>query len=165
MKKPQHASARKEMARHLSATLREARHQAQLTQADVAERVGVATEVYGRMERGHLMPSLLNLRALCEVLRLDADAALGLTVAEMPARDKGHPPAVEEPPRLRRLLRTLRQLDDQQLAAIGSVARGYVSSAKSLETPSLTWGNDCRPSPAACAGRPGAPGTNPGAGG
>jgi transcriptional regulator with XRE-family HTH domain len=97
-----------------------------LTQADVAERVGVATEVYGRIERGNLTPSVPNLRKLCMVLRVDASAALGLEVGEAEAwlKESAAPP--EESPRLRRLLRTLRQLDDKQLTAVGYMARSLV---------------------------------------
>jgi len=69
---------KKRLTVHLGEMLREARRKAELTQADVAERVGVVTEVYGRMERGNLTPSVLTLRKLCLVLRVDASAALGL---------------------------------------------------------------------------------------
>ena len=136
MKTPWHPRTKKKLTEHLGAALREARLKAEWTQADVAERVGVATEVYGRMERGHLTPSVSNLRTLCRVLRLGADAALGLEPHETPAWVKEGPAAEDDPPRLRRLLRTLRQLDDRQLAAIGFVARSYVQAPEGgPETP------------------------------
>jgi transcriptional regulator with XRE-family HTH domain len=69
---------KKKLTVHLGEALRAARLKAELTQANVAERIGVATEVYGRMERGNLTPSVFSLRKLCMVLQLDADAALGL---------------------------------------------------------------------------------------
>jgi transcriptional regulator with XRE-family HTH domain len=72
------APTKKTLTVHLGEALRAARERTGWTQADVAERVGVATEVYGRMERGHMMPSVSSLRTLCVVLRLDADVALGL---------------------------------------------------------------------------------------
>jgi transcriptional regulator with XRE-family HTH domain len=113
---------KKKLTEHLGGALRTARQEAALTQADVAERVGVATEVYGRMERGLLTPSVPSLRKLCLVLSLDANAVLGLGTRGVawltePASTS------EEPPRLRRLLRTLRQLGDAQLAALGVMAR------------------------------------------
>ncbi|HEY0092769.1 MAG TPA: helix-turn-helix transcriptional regulator, partial [Archangium sp.] len=47
------------LPRGLAATIgtaaRAARVQANLTQEDVAERVGLATEVYGRLERGGML--------------------------------------------------------------------------------------------------------------
>jgi transcriptional regulator with XRE-family HTH domain len=126
MKKSDHLT-KKKMTVLLGEVLREARLKAELTQADVAERVGVATEVYGRIERGNLTPSVPNLRKLCMVLRVDASAALGLDVREAAAwlKESAAPP--EESPRLRRLLRTLRQLDDKQLNAVGYMVRSLVT--------------------------------------
>jgi transcriptional regulator with XRE-family HTH domain len=125
MKKSDHLT-KKKMTVLLGEVLREARLKAELTQADVAERVGVATEVYGRIERGNLTPSVPNLRKLCMVLRVDASAALGLDVGEAGAWLKESAPPPEESPRLRRLLRTLRQLDDKQLTAVSYMARSLV---------------------------------------
>jgi transcriptional regulator with XRE-family HTH domain len=59
---------KKKLTVHLGEMLKEARLKAELTQVDVADRVGVATEVYGRMERGDLTPSVPSLRRLCVVL-------------------------------------------------------------------------------------------------
>ena len=114
---------KKKLTVHLGEALREARLKAELTQADVADRVGVATEVYGRMERGNLTPSVPNLRKLCMVLRVDASAALGLEAGEAGAWLKASEPPPEESPRMRRLLRILRLLDDKQLKVVGFVAR------------------------------------------
>ncbi|MFY0568940.1 helix-turn-helix transcriptional regulator [Archangium lansingense] len=125
MKKDTHLT-KKMMTVHLGEVLRKARLKAELTQADVADRVGVATEVYGRMERGNLTPSVLTLRTLCVVLRLNASAALGLEDGEAATWLQESEPTPEESPQMRRLLRTLRQLDDKQLTAVGYVARSLV---------------------------------------
>ena len=125
MKKSTHLT-KKKLTVHLGAALREARLKAELTQADVAERVGVATEVYGRVERGNLTPSVPSLRRLCVALRVDANAVLNLNGREAAAWLKEPEPTSEESPRLRRLLRTLRQLDDKQLSTVGYVARSLV---------------------------------------
>jgi len=117
---------KKKLTVHLGEVLREARLKAELTQADVADRVGVATEVYGRIERGNLTPSVPNLRKLCMVLRVDASTALGLDAGEAAAWLMESEPPSEESPRLRRLLRILRQLDDKKLTTIGYVARSLV---------------------------------------
>jgi transcriptional regulator with XRE-family HTH domain len=122
MKKSNHLT-KKKLTVHLGTALREARLKTQWTQADVADRVGVATEVYGRMERGNLTPSVPNLRKLCLALRVDANAALGLDAREEAEWLKGADPGSEDPPRLRRLVRTLRQLGDDQLAAISGMVR------------------------------------------
>jgi transcriptional regulator with XRE-family HTH domain len=125
MKKSTHLT-RKKLTEHMGDALRAARLKAELTQADVADRVGVATEVYGRLERAHLLPSVPTLRKLCLVLRVDANAALGLTAQEAAEWLKGGAPTQEDPPRLRRLVRTLRQLRDDQLAAVGAMVRALV---------------------------------------
>jgi transcriptional regulator with XRE-family HTH domain len=88
----------------------------------VAERIGVATEVYGRLERGLLMPSVPTLRRLCVALGLAADTLLSLGPAEPPAWARSAPPPEQEPPQLRRLLRHLRKLSPGQLRALGNVA-------------------------------------------
>ena len=126
MKKNTHLT-KKKMTVHLGEVLREARLKAELTQADVAERVGVATEVYGRIERGNLTPSVPSLRRLCVALRVDANAVLNLNNHEAATWLQAPAPTPEESPQMRRLLRTLRQLDDKQLSAVGYMARSLVS--------------------------------------
>ncbi|MGZ3457223.1 MAG: helix-turn-helix domain-containing protein [Archangium sp.] len=99
---------------------RHARGQAGLTQADVADRVGLATEVYGRLERGQLLPSVPSLLKLCLTMRVSSDRLLGLDasrVAGWAARPEQH-----EPPQLRRLLRTLRQLTPAQVKVVAQLA-------------------------------------------
>ncbi|WP_232537365.1 helix-turn-helix domain-containing protein [Cystobacter fuscus] len=113
---------RQHLARSLGDTAREARKREGLTQADVAERIGVATEVYGRLERGLLMPSVPTLRRLCVALRLAADSLLALGPAEPPAWARTEPSPEQEPPQLRRLLRHLRKLNPEQLRALSNVA-------------------------------------------
>jgi DNA-binding XRE family transcriptional regulator len=56
--------------------LRAARLRVRLTQAQAAEAAGLAPEVYGRMERGKMLPSLPTLVALCGVLRTCMDEVL-----------------------------------------------------------------------------------------
>lgn len=123
MRRSKHLTKRK-LNTCLGNALRAARQETELTQADVAERVGVVTEVYGRMERGLLMPSVPSLRRLCMALRMDANAALGLDARERAnwLVEPASPPS-EDPPRLRRLVRALRQLGDDQLAAVGAMVR------------------------------------------
>jgi transcriptional regulator with XRE-family HTH domain len=114
---------KRKLAVRVGEVLRAARQERALTQADVAERVGMVTEVYGRVERGQMLPSLPKLRKLCLVLRVDANAALKLVGHQAPSWLEDTPePGAEGSPRMRRLLRTLRQLDDEQLAALHVMA-------------------------------------------
>ncbi|MFP2926982.1 helix-turn-helix transcriptional regulator [Pyxidicoccus sp. 3LG] len=105
--------------------VRAARQRLELTQADVAERVGIATEVYGRLERGHMLPSVRTLRKLCLVLNCSSDVLLGMAgaagVEGAPALAED-PPEYRERPEVRRLLRTVRKLDAPRLRLLGQVA-------------------------------------------
>jgi transcriptional regulator with XRE-family HTH domain len=124
------------LARHLGTTARAARTAAKLTQADVAERVGVATEVYGRLERGGMLPSVPTLRKLCSALRADANALLGLNSGvPLVSVNEPTPETEEESPRVRQVLRVLRRLTPSQLNAVGHVASTFI---KSNEHPSDT---------------------------
>jgi transcriptional regulator with XRE-family HTH domain len=117
---------KKKLMAHLAAVVREARKRAELTQADVAERVGVVTEVFGRLERGFLLPSVPTLRKLCRVLRLDANVVLGLDAEKAPSWLKAPEPEADDPPELRRLVRTLRRMDAAQISVMLSTANALV---------------------------------------
>lgn len=114
----------KRLAASVGAAARSARMRAGLTQADVADRVGIASEVYGRLERGRMLPSVPTLFRLCLALQLSADATLGLvtvansgaTLWEEDSTEKDHIPE------MRRLMRTLRRLSRTQLKLMNLVA-------------------------------------------
>jgi transcriptional regulator with XRE-family HTH domain len=110
------------LATIIGASVRAARQRLDLTQADVAERVGIATEVYGRLERGHMLPSVKTLRRLCLVLNCSSDVLLGVASAEKPVTVAEDPPEYGERPEVRRVLRALRRLDPAQLRLISQVA-------------------------------------------
>lgn len=119
---PGKREAKQKLAKMVGDSAREARLKAGLTQADVAERIAVATEVYGRLERGLLMPSVPTLRRLCMALKLTADALLGLDSPHAPAWAELAPPPAREEPQLRRLMRHVRKLNALQLRALSLVA-------------------------------------------
>ncbi len=56
--------------------LREARRRKGLRQGEVAEALHLSIAVYGRMERGKLLPSVTVLRELCGVLDASAEELL-----------------------------------------------------------------------------------------
>lgn len=130
------------LARFLGAAARECRLRANMTQADVADLVNIATEVYGRIERGGVLPSVPTFRRLCRALRADANKLLGLDVpptseaSGRPSAEASEPLPVdameepistpEDPPGLRRLFRYLKKLTPEQLRAIGHVASTYL---------------------------------------
>jgi transcriptional regulator with XRE-family HTH domain len=117
---------RAQLARHLGTVARAARQGLGLTQEEVAERLGVAAEVYARIERGRALPRVTNLRNLCCVLRVDAGALLGTARAGESAplpEPTPHPaPEASDSPLLRRLLRRARTLPGNALRALCRMA-------------------------------------------
>jgi len=115
--------AKQKLSKALGDAAREARKREGVTQADVAERIGVATEVYGRLERGLLMPSVPTLRRLCLALKLPADSLLALGTPHPPAwAEAPSAPAETGGPQMRRLMRHVRKLNPDQLRALSHVA-------------------------------------------
>jgi transcriptional regulator with XRE-family HTH domain len=123
------------MSKSLSATfareLRAARRARGWTQAELAERAGIAVEVCGRLERGQVLPRTDTLVQLASALRVTTDALLGIA----PPRERAAEPEAEyAPPEMRRLVRrlrgesrrTIRQLD-LFLSSLG-VGRGGQSA-------------------------------------
>ncbi|AEI63425.1 DNA-binding protein [Corallococcus macrosporus] len=84
----------------------------------------MATEVYGRLERGGMLPSVQTLLKLCHELHVSADELLGLSAnAVNGASRPGEPPtAPQERPEVRRLLRTVRPLEPAKVKLLGLVA-------------------------------------------
>ncbi|WP_043388731.1 helix-turn-helix transcriptional regulator [Archangium violaceum] len=93
------------LSKTLSDTAREARLRAGLSQSDVAERLELHEEVYGRIERGSLLPSIITLRRLSLVLHVPSNELLGIDSAWMPP-----PPSQRDSSRSRRLLHSVREL-------------------------------------------------------
>jgi transcriptional regulator with XRE-family HTH domain len=125
------------LKRNIGTALLGARERAGLTQADVASLVGLAPAVYGRIERGHMLPSVPTLHRLCVALRISANVLLGLDAEEPHVRmPLPHQPA--EPPELRRLaliLPTLSSSALHTLAALASAIALKKREAKSAPPP------------------------------
>jgi transcriptional regulator with XRE-family HTH domain len=122
----------KPLASILGAVARAARMRAGLTQEDVAERIGMASEVYGRMERGQMLPRVENLRRMCLVLNVAPHQLLGLE----PVGPEETNPAEELKPRaddtadMRRLLRRMRKLSPTQVKLLSLIAGAMVAKGK-----------------------------------
>ncbi|ATB30055.1 helix-turn-helix domain-containing protein [Melittangium boletus] len=115
-----------QLQRLLGEVARSARARLGLTQAQVALRVGLVPNVYGRIERGGMMPAVPTLRRLARVLELSTDALLLLREEDV-AASVHHPlPEVElsgdlrqlmvlvrgwRPAKVKQLLRVLRLLE------------------------------------------------------
>jgi transcriptional regulator with XRE-family HTH domain len=99
--------------RSIGRAARQARRARRLTQEDVADRVGVSTQFYGRIERGYALPSVTTLRRMLDVLDLRADDLLGVAGIEATSDDdapvQAQAQTETENPHLRRLMRYLRR--------------------------------------------------------
>ncbi|WP_164019473.1 helix-turn-helix domain-containing protein [Pyxidicoccus trucidator] len=113
-----------ELATRIGSAAREARTQLGLTQAEVAEKLGLAHMVYSRLERGKMLPSVQTLLRMCSVLRISSDELLGLADEEEGAKsgkkgERGQGGA----PKLRQLTGLARKMDEDQLDALVKVAQ------------------------------------------
>lgn len=101
----------------IGSAVRSQRNKLGLTQADVAERVGIATEVYGRLERGHMLPSVRTLRKLCLVLNCSSDVLMGLTAnsPDVVAQQESDDSAIN------RIAKRMRELDPKHISLVGQM--------------------------------------------
>jgi transcriptional regulator with XRE-family HTH domain len=108
-----------QLRRTIGRAAREARTQLRLTQAEVAEALGMAPEVYGRIERGEFMPSVPTLVSVATVLRVAPDQLLGWT--ELQARGR----SVE----YERILSLLDRAEDASLKKAEAILRALFAPA------------------------------------
>jgi transcriptional regulator with XRE-family HTH domain len=94
---------------------RAARLRLGLTQAEVAQKVGLGSSVYGRIERGMMMPSVPTLRRMCVALELASDVLLSLGAQEGAAGPALRAPEVGEHPELSRIVHLLRGWPPERL--------------------------------------------------
>jgi transcriptional regulator with XRE-family HTH domain len=107
----------------LGKAARQARIRSGLTQADVAESIGTVTEVYGRMERGKLLPSVPTLLRLCVALQSGPHELMGFVPVasgenKSPWDALKPAPGQPETPELQRLVRRLGRLHRSDLRLV-----------------------------------------------
>lgn len=112
----------------LGSRLRRARMRLDLTQAQVAREVGFVTTVYGRIERGDMLPSVPKLRELCLLLGISADVLLSLRSVERtsPADSSGP----QESPELQRLSRLVCALPPDRFELFRQMLQELTGSAE-----------------------------------
>jgi transcriptional regulator with XRE-family HTH domain len=122
----------KPLASTLGAVARAARMRAGLTQEDVADRIGMASEVYGRMERGQMLPRVENLRRMCLVLNVPPHLLLGLEELGSEATNTAEElkPRSDDTADMRRLLRRMRKLSPTQVKLLSLIAGAMVAKGK-----------------------------------
>lgn len=118
------------LQRLLGDAARAARLRLGLTQADVAQKVGMGSSVYGRIERGMMMPSVPTLRRMCVALELSSDVLLSLVAKEGAAVSAPRAPEVGEHPELSRIVHLLHGWPPERLVFLRKlleVADGQLS--------------------------------------
>lgn len=121
------------LAEKLGASVRAARLDKGLTQAEAAELLGISLEFFGRIERGKTLPSVETLvRVVARVgVSFDAVAQPQATDKRQGGRDHGKVRAREPLDRderlIRRMLRVLPSLSPRALRAISDLASELVS--------------------------------------
>lgn len=134
---PRHIEIRQRgLAATIGAVAKQARTRAGLTQADVAAAVGTHPEVYGRMERGEVMPSVPTLMRVCLTLGCGPHELMGFSPLESPQNSPGAsmlPPGINDTPEKRRLLRRLACLDRPQVKSLARLV-GFLLPARGART-------------------------------
>lgn len=108
------------LARTVGQAARGARERMGLTQAQVADLIGISPVVYNRLENAKMLPSVHTLVRLCEALRVTSDELLGRA---HPIKEGKARPSQEDPPSVHQLLSLGRKLDEAQRQALLTVAR------------------------------------------
>lgn len=113
----------KSLAARFARELRAARQARQWTQAELAERVGIAVEVCGRLERGVALPRADTLVRLAAALGVSADDLLGLKAQGATVAPQTAEPSAEyaQRPELRRLVRRLGEESPQTVRLLESL--------------------------------------------
>lgn len=115
----------KALAKQIGEAARESRKARGLTQADVAERVGVSVEFYARLERGGTLPSVPTLRRLASALSTSTDRLLAPSVALPPEKPvSAEAPVTERDRLLRRVHRRLDDVDETTLGIVNQLLIG-----------------------------------------
>jgi transcriptional regulator with XRE-family HTH domain len=96
------------LQRSLGEVARAARERLGLTQAQVARQAGIAPNVYGRVERGGMMPAVPTLRKLALVLGISADVLLDIHRADVAPTLEAPVPGGELTHEMLQIVRTLR---------------------------------------------------------
>ncbi len=111
----------------LGVELRRARVRLDLTQEQVARAVGFVPVVYGRIERGDMLPSVPKLRDLCTTLGLSADVLLSLRSPEGTPQEQPPTSAPDQSPEFRRLTMLVRELPPDRLDLFRIVLESLIS--------------------------------------
>ena len=105
------------LQKRLGEAARTAREALGLTQAQVAKKAEMSPAVYGRIERGGMMPSVPALRRLAVALGVSPAVLLDMSAREVPTTDK------DLPPEIRKAVGILRTWPESKVAVGGDLLR------------------------------------------
>ena len=112
------------LAIELGARARQARTALKLSQEEVAELVDLATQVYGRLERGNMTPSLATLMRLAAVLKVTPAFLLGEAGASVPPTRKSAPADRE----IKQVVRLMERLPANEKLRVRNVVAAFVGA-------------------------------------
>ena len=112
-----------ELMKSLGEAARAARERLEMNQAEIARGARIAPAVYGRIERGQMMPAVLTLRKIAVALGISADVLLGITSKEVAKNMDEPPPEGDLSPEVRRLVRNLKTWPDEKVKLLARFAK------------------------------------------
>ncbi len=115
----------KSLAAVFARELRAARRARGLTQAEVAERVGIAVEVFGRLERRRALPRADTLVRLAAALGVSTDTLLGLRPGGAPFRAAEPQAEYAARQEMRRLMRRLKNASPRTIRLLAALASSF----------------------------------------
>lgn len=139
MREPTSQAVRNELGSTIGSAARQARESMQLTQEDISDLLGLSSEFYARIERGHGLPSIQTLRKMAVMLQVEADVLLGIKQADLGQNfDSGAETVANqsiefERPELRRLVRRLRRASPTTLRVVEKFLRELDRVERSIQ--------------------------------
>ena len=112
------------LAQNIGRNARAARGALGLTQSEIAERVDIATEVYGRLERGTMLPSVPTLVKLANVLQVKPGQLLDEPCEAQP---RSKPGVKSESHEFRRIIALLKDADAPMLRRVAIVVKAMLT--------------------------------------
>lgn len=106
-----------QLQKTIGAVARAARERIGLNQSQVARLAGISPQVYGRIERGLMLPAVPTLRKISTALGISADALLDLKPSDV-SRSVKEPPPAELTPEARQLVHIVRGLPPKKVKAM-----------------------------------------------
>lgn len=122
------------LRKRFARAVRDARKANGLSQAEVAERIGIAVEAYGRLERGAVLPRAETLVGLAYAFNVSTDELLGVEreMSQKPPSVARDSQGVVTDPEWRRLLSELEHLSPRTLKLVASAVRAIRDDAVSV---------------------------------